>query len=409
MGVAAVVALTSAQLVRQTGTPSWRSIWAEDGAVYGRDSFGLPLWRTPFRGYGGYVQFVPRVLAGLARAVGVSGAAAAFAMSATVVTALLALFVFRCTEGWIDDLWLRVVLTAMSALAPVAYAETNANIANLGWPLLIASAWAIVSRQTRPVDSVVRAGVLVATALSTTVAIALLPVAVAMAALRRARREWLVVAAFSTAVVVQLLLDRTAAAAPPYRVSSSVGDLFAVFGVRVLGGVVIGERWLGDAWRAWHYGVVLLAIAVLVALAVVCRRAGRDRWAFAVGALVMAFVVFAGPVWIRGSEPMRLHASGLRPDGARYLLAPIVLVVSGLVVLVDGAQRVWLRRIVALHAVVLIVVGFHIANVRSVSTPWDVAVQRGQADCQAKAPDAVTRLPIAPARWVMLVPCARVR
>ena len=81
MGSAAVVALTSLQLARQPGTPSWRSIWAEDGAVYGREAFGLPIWRTLFRGYGGYVQFVPRLLASIVGVAGVSRAASLFAGS----------------------------------------------------------------------------------------------------------------------------------------------------------------------------------------------------------------------------------------------------------------------------------------------------------------------------------------
>ena len=408
LGAAAVVALTSLQLARQGGTPSWQSIWAEDGAIYGREAFALPIARTLLRGYGGYVQLVPRLLASLTDVVGISGLAIAFAVSASFVTALLAVFVFRHTAGWIDDVWLRAVVAAMTALVPTAYLETNANIANLGWPLLVASAWAIASRRTRPVDTVLRALVVAATAMSTTVIALFAPAALGVAIWRRQRRDWIVFAAFSVALAVQLALDRTAAASPPARVSSSVGDLFQVFGVRVVSELVIGERWLPDAWSAWRYWMVALAGALLIALVVGCRRAGRDRWCLVVAALVMAFAVFAIPVWIRGSEPLRLHASGLSPSGSRYLVAPIALLVGGLAVVVDGAGRSWLRRLVAVHAIVLIAVSFQLDNPRSVLPPWDRAVRDARAECATKPASSIQKLPIAPARWMMPVACSHV-
>ena len=403
---AAVVALTSLQLVRQSGTPSWQSVWAEDGAIYGREAFGVPLWRTLFRGYGGYVQFVPRLIATFARVVGVEGVAALFAFSAALVTALLAVFVFRCTAGWIDDPWLRGVVAVMSALAPVSYVEAGNNIANLGWPLLVGASWAIVSRQRQVADTVARAVVLVATALSTTVAALLVPGAFAVALHRGRRREWTVFGCFVSALAAQALLDRTAEPSPPYHLTSSAGDLFEVFGVRIVGGAVIGERWIGDAWKAWHYGVAAIGVAAVIGIAFACRRATRDRWALAGIALVGAFFLFAIPVWIRGSQAMRLHESALRPDGARYLFAPVVVLVSGIVVLVDGARRAWLRWVIVMHAVVLIAVTMQVANVRSKATPWDVVVDRARSECEHKFIATTTRLPVTPPPLVMLVTCA---
>lgn len=405
----AVIALTGLQLLRQPGTRSWQSIWAEDGAVYGREAFALPVWRTLFRGYGGYVQVVPRLLASPIRLIGVSGAAALFAVSASLVTALLAVFVFRCTAGWIDDVWLRLVVAAMTAVAPIASVETTANLANLGWPLLIACAWACVSRRTQTLDTVLRTVVVVATALSTTLAALLVPGALAIAIRRRQRRDWIVFVAFSLALALQLALDRSAEPAPRYGVTSTVGDLFEVFGVRVLGGAVIGERWLQDAWKAWHYGIVAIAVAVFVGIAVACRRAHRDRWILAAAGLLTAVVVFAVPVWIRGSAPMRLHAAGLRIEGSRYLVVPIALLVSAAAVLVDGAGRTWLRRLVVLHAVVLIAAGFQMSNIRSAARPWNEEVQRARVECRTQAADKVVRLAVSPAGLVMPVRCSRLQ
>src|SRR5258706_10111775 len=81
----AVVALTGLQLVRRPGTSSWQTIWAEDGAVYGSDALAHPWWRSLFRGYAGYVQLVPRLLAALVRVVPISGTASLFAAGAALV------------------------------------------------------------------------------------------------------------------------------------------------------------------------------------------------------------------------------------------------------------------------------------------------------------------------------------
>src|SRR5207248_3407997 len=109
----------------------------------------------------------------------------------------------------------------------------------------------------------------------------------------------------------------------------------------------------------------------LVGVAFACRRAGRDRWALVGAALVVAFALFAVPVWIRGSAVMRLQESGLRPDGSRYLVAPTVVVISSVAVLVDGARRSWLRTLLVAHSIMVIVVAFQLANPRSTAIEWD--------------------------------------
>ncbi|MEY2434909.1 MAG: hypothetical protein QOC92_4634, partial [Acidimicrobiaceae bacterium] len=208
LALVAVIALTALELARQPGTRSWQSMWAEDGTVYGTDAFALSLPSTILRGYAGYVQVVPRVLALAVPAVPVTRVAAVFAFEASLVTALLAVSVYRCSEGWIDHRGLRTVVAAMTALVPIAYLETSTNIANLGWPLLVASGWALVSRRDQLVDTVLRIVVVVATALSTTLAALFWPAAVAVAVRRRQRRDWAVFAALSVGLGLQFVLDR---------------------------------------------------------------------------------------------------------------------------------------------------------------------------------------------------------
>jgi hypothetical protein len=208
---------------------------------------------------------------------------------------------------------------------------------------------------------------------------------------------------------LQFVLDHFASGPGRSHVTSSFGDLVQVFGVRVVGSALWGERWLPDAWRRWHYGLVVVAVASLALVVFACRRAPADRRWFAVAALVFAFVLFAVPVWARGSSPMRMHASHLNVVGARYLVAPVVVLVSGFAVLVDGARRRWLQSLMVVHSVVLIVVSFQLVNPRSDATPWWTLVQEARADCVAKPNTAVVDLRITPSPWTIGIRCERLR
>ncbi len=138
---AAVIAMAGAQLVRQSGARTWNTVWAEDGTIYASEAYAHPALSTLLRGYAGYVQFVPRLIALGVRPLAVAWVAPYFAVVTAFVTALLALFVYRSTKGWVESPWLRASVMFMTAIAPVIYFEVNANIANLGWPLLFASYW----------------------------------------------------------------------------------------------------------------------------------------------------------------------------------------------------------------------------------------------------------------------------
>src|SRR4051812_26930028 len=156
MAVAFAVAAVAAQLLRQRGYRTWNTVWAEDGFVYAADAYRQPALSTLFRGYAGYAQFGPRLLILPARLLPVSALAAYCAIVSAAVWALLGLFVVRSSRGWIESRGLRVVLAVLVVAAPTAFYEVNANLANLGWPLLYAAAWAVASRRTGAADVAAR-------------------------------------------------------------------------------------------------------------------------------------------------------------------------------------------------------------------------------------------------------------
>ena len=408
LATAAVIALTALQVARQPRVRSWQTMWAEDGAVYGTDALGIPLWRTVARGYGGYVQIVPRLLALPGSVVPISSLAATFAVEAAAVTALIALFVYRSTEGWVEDWRLRVVVALMTALVPAAYLETNANLANLGWPLLIGAGWAIASRREGVIDVVCRCVVVAAAAVSTTLAVVFWPVSLVVAR-RRGGRDRVVFAALSSALALQFVLDVWADASARSTASSSIADLPQVFAVRIVGSVVWGERWLPELWPRWHYVAAGVACAVLALVVIASRRASTERFVFAGTSLGVAFALLAVPIWVRGSAPMRMTADHLNLVGSRYVVAPIVILVSAIVVLVDGSGRRWLRSVVVCHSLVLIVAGFAMVNPRSNATPWKTAVQNARAACVGRADSDTVGVPITPNPWTIQVQCDRLR
>jgi hypothetical protein len=412
LGTAFVIAVVVAALVRQPGHRTWDTVWAEDGAIYASDAYSHGPLSDLLRGYAGYAQLVPRIIALGVRALPVRDAAAYLAMSAALVSALLALFVERSMYGWVRSAWLRWLVAATSVLAPTVFFELNANIANLGWPLLFASFWAMASRRTGAIDVGLRATVVGLTALTTPVAAVLMPWAVAFAVVRRRRDDIVVLGTTVVALAVQWLAIR--ATSPGPSIGSTVRDLPTEYGVRVGASFVFGERWLGGLWL--RLGGLLVVVAMLtifatIALTLPWRIARERRW-FTAGAIASSLATFAVPVWVRGTEQMRLVADEFSATGSRYVVVPLLMLLSAIVVLVDGSDlRRRLIPVLTIHGAALMIVCFGMVNLRSGGPGWDAAVQTAQRTCRQSPELASVGIPITPGglSWVTTVPCSRLR
>jgi hypothetical protein len=401
----AVAVLTILQLVRQSSAQSWSTIWAEDGRYYATDALRLPAASTLLRGYGGYVQVVQRLLALPIRVLPASTWAAWFALASAAVTAGCAVFVYRSSAGLISSTTSRWLLAVMTAVAPVMWFETTANLANLGWPLLFASFWAIISRRAGSGDLAMRAVVVAATALSTTLAALLFPFACLVALHRRSvRREWVVLGALTGGLAVQVVADRVTAPGPV--APSSVGDLPAELGMRVFGSVAFGERWLSRLWMHWSLGAVVLAIAVIsVPVIIGARRAMRPQVRLAVLASAAAVVMFVVPVWIRGTSGMRLGAD-FTNGGSRYAVVPVLLVITAVLAIADHHRLVTAG--LAAHGTVVILTSFALVGPRSVGPTWPGSLDAARAACAVRG-TAVAVVPVSPGgEWTITVPCGRI-
>jgi hypothetical protein len=105
--ITAFVALAGLQLIRQSGVESWKTVWAEDGSVYFRQTTSIGHL---FDGYAGYLQLIPRMLGLLANQLPIADVAVFFAIAGACVTALAALAVWHFSAQLVPTRVLRAVL-----------------------------------------------------------------------------------------------------------------------------------------------------------------------------------------------------------------------------------------------------------------------------------------------------------
>ncbi|HXW34533.1 MAG TPA: hypothetical protein VEJ87_08130, partial [Acidimicrobiales bacterium] len=77
-------------LFRLRGTPSWQTVWAEDSTIYTHQAVFYGSFHSLFRGYNGYLQLPPRLLAIPTPYFPLRYLAVYTSLAATIVGALLA-------------------------------------------------------------------------------------------------------------------------------------------------------------------------------------------------------------------------------------------------------------------------------------------------------------------------------
>ena len=409
--VAFVALGTAIALLRQPGFHSWNTIWAEDGAVYANDALHLPALTTLTKPYAGYVQLVPRLLALPIRLLPTAWYAPWFAVTGAVVTSLVGLMVVHSAEGWIDNRGLRWLLGLALVAAPTAAYELNANVVNLNWVMLAASFWVIASRRRGPAETTLRGVVLVVAALSTPVMAIMVPFALVVTVLRRTREDVAMLASLLVGLGLQAVLVH--GATTPVAVSEhDYTQATHGFFVRVLGSMVVGEKWLPDLFPTHNRLLIVGTVAVVVAVVVASRvwRLHFDRAWLVGGAVVTGVGAYVAIVVGRGTNWMPLlYAGKYAPAGSRYMYVPIFLLLSALFVLVDASHLDWLMILVSIWVVVVSASSLGVEGPRSLGPAWAVGVRQAQVACRAHPDQADALIPMSPIGWRATIPCSRLR
>jgi hypothetical protein len=449
--VLAACGLIGAQFLRNTAVTN--RVWAEDGAVFGRQAFESHIWQQVGRGYAGYLVAPERLLAApIVSVVPVAHWGQWFALSAMAVAAFAALSVFRLSGGILRAWPARAALALLVAVGPKMRGEWPA-IANVGWPLLVAMFWVIVSVRSDRFSTVLRCVIAAMATTASGLGLVFVPLAVVVLggrdhpllkrfldrpslaatdddreALKRADR--LVGAVIAVAAGLQIIGLATAVAGPKAFRSTPL-DIGRLLMVRVFGSALVGERFVDDAWKHWGMTFAVCAVAIVViGLAAGLRRASISARTLAFIAVVYAVGIGAASLKTRGTEPFALQPKLFTFDADRYFIIPTFLVLSAVAIAIDRAsdrrsaaltERDEPRRLdaptlvpstifAAFVAIVLVATGFTLRNPEQPSDPWSVALARARTSCRSDTGLIRVDIPIAPAGIFRLtVPCSRLR
>jgi hypothetical protein len=349
-----VVVAVVLQLWRNRVAPAFDVVWAEDGDVFLDDALSSAPGATLFEPYAGYLHVLPRILGELVSVFPVEYAAVLLAGTAALVVALLSVYVYAAARPLVPSPTARAALAGLFVLLPAAGFETNASVANLHWYLLFATALAFVAVPTS--RRAVVAGVVVAAlcALSDPLAALLLPLLLLRGVRQPARAWWA-----PGVVVVGLALQFTAVVVsyePNVYGEVVPGDIPHVYGLRVAGSFLVGDRHLdsvaglGGAWPAY---VCLLLVTVLVAWLAVASAPRTRRWVIVFAGYSVLFLVVT--VGLRGTE--EFFPGVFTFSGSRYTVVPLLFLYAAVLAALGSpwpsrdAER---RRVPLLHAFLLL-------------------------------------------------------
>jgi hypothetical protein len=394
VGSALFAAAVVLPLLRQSGVHSWDTIWQEDGFEYFQQARRQGGLAVLFHGYQGYLQLPPRIFGALSAHVPIHHLALFMALASAVFGAAVALFIYYVSTPWIGSWPVRAALASLVVLMPILVAENTANVTNSIWIVAAALPWALVSRRERGVDVALCGAVAFLGATSTSLCFAFLPLAIGYAAWRRTPATIVVSASFTVGLIVQGLVDLHSKGPRQFipglsvDIPRSASSLADVFGYRVVGTYLFGDRGTYSAWLVDHGLLAVVSTVVFVAILVVLLP-GVDRTTQTLSLVFVGYAVvfFVVPVWVR------------QVANPRYCVVPIFLLASSLAVLIAPATqtgRGFVRQIgrpVFVAQIVLVTCfGFSAANYRSLGPDWSSSVNAAQVTCASASPNKIVAI-----------------
>ncbi len=395
------------------------SLWAEDGRDFVSEETLLGLGATLFRSFGGYLQFMPRVVAALSDSVADAAhlAQTVTALSCAVVGGVSALL-WAYGRTLLRTRTAPFLLAAVPPLIPMAPREALGTMNNLHSFLLLLLPFVLVSVPRSWWTSAGSAVVVVAIVLSEPQAVLFAPLLLVGI---RQRRKWLVGAAFVVTSAAQLA---TTVLFP--RPAISYGSTPVTFADVVVGFVTVPVPavWtsrldaVGGAVSdvgVWPF-VVLAAVCLASAVAGVVLGRTAHRW-LVPGTVLGAAVVWSASLLVSPAEGF-VFTAGVADHVAGFSPTRYVTVTSGflLVALVVTADALWgrgrVRRVLAVVLAVAVavplVVGFHDTghNTRSDGPTLPSQVDEARATCERTGgPTVVVRQAPDYAPWLTTLPC----
>lgn len=415
VGTFLFVAAIVLPLLRTPGVPSWDTIWLEDAPIYVEQANSRGPFAVVARSYAGYLQLTPRLLALPTASIPAPWLAVYLAVAATTVGALAALFVYRSTARLVSSPLVRLMVAAMVVIGPAVAVETTATITNTIWTLLAVLPFAFISENDKPGDVAARSAVAFLGATATVLAALFVPLALGYAILRRTRACVTVALTFMFGIVLQAAVVLHAPNAP--RSGSSLRVLADMFGLRVLGSFLVGERPLDDLWTSIGEPVaILFTLAVVAIFARLLRGAGRANQRVAIILLVYAVLGFVVPALGRGTDVIGFGPKTYTLNMTRYTISPILWLVTAAAILVDpmrprdhplGFDG---RKVLLVQTAIVIAVSFITPTVRGQGPSWrDESARVYQEACGEQPSAEIVRVTTTPTNFSVALPCHRLQ
>jgi len=341
--VAAVCVGTVVLLLRIAGVPAWDSVYAEDQGVYLFDALAHP-WHLIVP-YGGYEEFVPRLVGQLVSYLPLADVAVPFAVAGAGIAALCALFTYHAMDGWIRSAWLRALVGAALILLPLAPIEIADCTVGSPWYVLTALFFGLLWRPKNRAGMMAAALVGFAAASSEILALIYAPLVLLRVVALPRWREQAVTAGWLAGLLVQVPVVLESYAQHTQRVTHLARP------VRALGFYFHNVALRAFGWRvslrlveiAGFNGATVIVCVILVAVFGWALVTGsRQVRVFVAVALIMGFVqtVFAATVvpYATGGHSYNYES------GSRYAAMPIMAMAAAAAVAVDACLR---RRAIA--------------------------------------------------------------
>ncbi len=383
-------------LIRQAGTPSWQTLWAEDGWVFLPRALAHP-WSSFFREQAGYLQLVPQLIADLVARFPLSFAAAGFAIAGALVASGCAIFVYHASAGHIRRPGLRAPLACSVVLLPTAVIEIANSGVDAQWYLMFALFWALLWRP-RSRRGMALAGLLAfATMASNILNLLYLPLVAARVAALPRPRDHAVTSGWLAGIVFQIpgILESR----EPHRLGP-VPAVFHFYGQHVLVAAVA-------EWRLalGLQGVLGVPACIVVAAVVVAATVGWAVWrpdpqvrSLTVAALVMGLILTVIPALARYWIGPAVGDARWVP-GSRYTTSAILLIDVIAIAGVDAFLRRSDVRVRRGAVVLLLVAGLGLGLVHELPLPQRTLRERALvADLRQLQPRSGTAPPGSAAR-----------
>jgi len=332
-----LVVATVLALLRLGWFAPLNTIWAEDGPIYLQGAFSQGFFEAIFSPYAGYLVLVPRLIAEAATLAPLEQAPAAISILSALLAALSALAVWHGSSGHVHNPYLRGGLALSLLLVASAGEETLLSAAYVPWYMLIGTFWLLFWHPKTQSGAVLGGIFMLATGLSTPGVWFFMPIALLRALTAKDARDGTLVGSFMLGAAIQV----------PVLLAQEQGEslwtshIWTAYLQRVLDAGLFGQDLGGELWEAfgWGFLIVLLAAAVGGLAWALWRSRPSARW-FGAIAVLASVAIFVFSVYQR-SVGANIFWSPDTSGGVagRYVLVPALLLVSAVVVFVDGAVR----------------------------------------------------------------------